>query len=519
MDYHLNHVLRALANFAELTPEERAAAARESSVLRTSDDAGAAAAWNALAALTPAQLAAAQPLVTGLLEQLSQRARQPGKTAPQVPHSPEIRNAITKLYNELRDSPRGRWAILSSLAASGSATDLALFAELLASAPPPDAPQLAVAFGALFQRSEIAVAALFPRLLDALSHKHLAGPILDLANYLTREGKLPEHPAREHADELVSLLGALVQRLAKIEEAPDGEGRDAEQVGAIIHESLPLAVSLCDALALLENKSAIGKLNQALELRHRRLRTEAAAALARLGEKSGAAALVELAAEPVARLRVLKYAEELGISDRIADVYRTPAAQAESRLALWLAQPSQFGIPPTSLELFDEREMYWPSFNDPVECFLFRFQYDLGGGLYANIGISGPLEHAMSGDLNDLPPDDIYAAFAGWHVQHEELREFDVSLLNETERVDVARLERRLRDAGYDAIAPHTLALFFGERVLIAQAVFDGRAGYAIVTSGGEIAWFARIATARPLSAQEVYCIFKGRRLLRTFNP
>jgi hypothetical protein len=289
-------------------------------------------------------------------------------------------------------------------------------------------------------------------------------------------------------------------------------------VGAIIHESLPLAVSLCDALALIGNKSAIGKINQALELRHRRLRTEAAAALARLGEKSGEDALVELASEPVARLRVLKFAEELGISERIDDEFRTPVAQAEARLALWLAQPAQFGIPPTSLELFDEQEMFWPSYNDPVACYLFRFQYDLGGGLYANIGISGPLEHAFSADLNDLPPDDIYAAFAGWQVQHEELREFDVALLSETQRVDVARLERQLHDAGYDALVPQILALFFGERVLVAKAIFDGHPGLAIATSGGETAWFGRGASQRPLTAADAYCIFKGRRLLRTFN-
>src|SRR5439155_25590943 len=123
--------------------------------------------------------------------------------------------------------------------------------------------------------------------------------------------------------------------------------------------------------------------------------------------------LVALAAEPVARLRVLAYADEVGIRDKIEPQFATPEARAEAELCVWLAEPTQYGVPPTSCELVDRRRLHWPGFDDPVECFLFRFQYALtiegeGERSFSNIGIAGPVAHAFIADLGDLSPDDIY---------------------------------------------------------------------------------------------------------------
>jgi hypothetical protein len=396
---------------------------------------------------------------------------------------------------------------------------LALIAELLASDPPEDSAQLAAALSPLFRHRDYDPSALFPRLFDALAHKHLAGGILDLANYLAREQIVAEHPARPLRRELASLLGSLVQELAMIEENPDRAAGDARGLSAIIEESLPLTVSLCDALALIGDKQAIGKLYQALELRHRRIHTEAAAALARLGEKSGEDALIALAAEPVARLRVLAYADELGIAERVDPVHTTPAARAESQLALWLAQPTQLGIPPTSIELFDEREQYWPGFEEPVECFLFRYNYDLGGGKYSNIGIAGPMEFATQADLADLPPDDIYAAFAGMQAQSDDIREYDVARLTPKTAVELSRLKHRLATEGITAEGEEVLASFFDERVLAASAVRNGQRGIGIATSSGVVEWFPQRSSSRPLGPREAYAILIGRWMLKAFNP
>jgi hypothetical protein len=284
-----------------------------------------------------------------------------------------------------------------------------------------------------------------------------------------------------------------------------------------VNDGVALAVSLCDALALIGDKSVTGKLYQTLDLAHRRLRTEAAAALAKLGEPAGVEALVALAAEPVARLRVLAYAEELGVLDRVAERYRTAPAQAEAEVALWLAQPSQMGVPPTECELVDTRCQYWPGYDEPVNCFLFRFTYRLGERAFSNIAIAGPLVHAFGADLSDLPPHDIYAAFAGWHAEHAEISEVDVEQLNDAQRSELFRLERRLGDEGYDDVQPLRLGSFFGDKVLIARALWHAQPGVA-VADAAQCSWFPQRPSRRPLGPEEAYLIYKGRRLLRTFN-
>jgi hypothetical protein len=264
-------------------------------------------------------------------------------------------------------------------------------------------------------------------------------------------------------------------------------------------------------------------LHQAMALEHRRLRTEAAAALARLGDEEGAAELVKLAAEPVARLRVLAYARELDLIERIDPEFQLPQARAEAELAVWLAEPTQFGVPPAAIELFDQRRQFWPGFTEPVDCFLFRFTYVVtvageGERSFSNIGIAGPLAHAFLADLADLPPDDIYAAFAGWQAEHEEIREYDVPRLSQSEQLEVERLVRRLHDAGYTHIEPERMGYFFGEKALVAGAVLGDVAGVA-VADFQEIAFFPRRHSRRPLAAAECYSIYKGRKLLGSFNP
>ena len=176
------------------------------------------------------------------------------------------------------------------------------------------------------------------------------------------------------------------------------------------------------------------------------------------------------------------------------------------------------GIPPTGCQLIDHRAQYWPSFDEPVECFLFRFEYRLGSAQFSNIGIVGPLTHAFSADLSDLSLDDMYAAFAGWQAEHDEIYESACEDLNEAQRIDAARLERRLTDSGFESIEPIQLGSFFGERVLVARAQRSGNAGHVSVDAR-ELLWHPHGDKLRPLGPEEVWSIHKGRKLLRMFNP
>lgn len=473
----------------------------------------------------PAPLEEAQEiLLKAALTALAQRRRE-SAPARSWQHSPEAAAGliadVVALYCYLGPPSRARGPLLTWLAVGGSREELAQLVDLLVEDPPTEEDDVVGAMAPLFLKHEVPVEALFPRLLDALAHPPLAAAVLDLANHLFRRKLAREHPAASRQDRLVAMLGTLTGLLARLADSPAPPSDSARDISRRVQQSVALAVSLCDTLALLGNKAAVAKLEPALALGHRRIKTEAAAALARLGEDRGKQELIRLAAEPVARLRVLAYSEELGLTDQIDPHYRSPQARAEAELTVWLAEPTQFGVPPQSCELIDYRRQFWPGFSEPIDCFLFQFTYAITvedrEKTYSGIGIAGPLAQAFTADLADLPPADIYAAYAGWQAEHEEIREYEVEKLSRSEQVEVARLTRRLHDAGYEQIEPCVMGYFFGEKALVAKCAQGELAGVA-VADVHDILFFPDRHPRRPIGVREAYCIYKGRKLLATFN-
>lgn len=520
MDERLDNLVSTLTDGAALVGPNLHRAARRAAWVADFSDNQFGAFLEAVGDLPlPLHPAADQLLTTWLVAAVQTRRK---RSIPQPqPVEASVLDAVETLYDRLGSASRVRAQLLAWLSSGGTTEDRALFGKLLLSDPPETDDDVVQALAPLFQRQRNQAAALFPQLLHALPLPGLAAPVLDLANFLKREKLVEVHPAAEVASELVNLLGELVQMLLLLEERPEQFGDSPQELSQRVARGVALAVSLCDALALIGEKSAIGKLYQALRVGHRRLRTEAAAALARLGEAEGAAELAKLAAEPIARLRVLAYAEELGFTDQIEPQYQTPQARGEAALCVWLAEPTQYGVPPTRCELFDQRKQHWPGFDDKVECFLFEFQYvvTLNGQeqSFSNIGMAGPLTHAFVADLADLPAEDIYAAFAGWHAQHEDIREFDVARLSKSEQLEVERLKRRLHDEGYSEIEAQKMGYFFGEKALVASCHRQGVPGVA-VTDFHDTLFFPQRHSKRPLGVDEAYSIYKGRKLLKAFN-
>ncbi len=462
-------------------------------------------------------------LKTALAALVKQRQQARGAKGRQHEPDPalELLTDVAALYRHLGPSSMARGTLLVWLAVGGSRLELIQLADLLVDDPPTDDADVVQALAPLFQKQKLAVDAVFPRLLGALAHVPLAAAVLDLASHVYRRRLVAEHPAAARKDQLVEMLGSLVGLLGRLEESPATMGDSPGEISQRVQHSVALAVSLCDALALIGDQAAIAKLFPALGLSHRRIKTEAAAALARLGEERGQQELLALAAEPVARLRVLAYAKELGITDRIEPHFRSPQARAEAELTAWLAEPMQFGLPPQSCELIDHRRQFWPSFPEEVDCFLFRFTYaftvDEQERSYTSIGIAGPLAHAFTADLADLPPADIYAAFAGWQAEHADIKEYDVEKLSRSGKTEVARLERRLHDAGYEAIEPRLMGDFFGVKALVAECSQGTLKGVAVADSQ-DILFFAVRRPRRSIGVREAYSIYKGRKLLKTFN-
>jgi hypothetical protein len=236
-----------------------------------------------------------------------------------------------------------------------------------------------------------------------------------------------------------------------------------------------------------------------------------------LGDEEGIAELVRLAAEPVVRARVLAYAEELQLLDRVPAEYRTPAARAEGELAAWLALPKQYGLAPQEIELVDELRQYWPGYEDPVDCFLFSYEYRLPGGGWSGIGVVGPLTQSLRIDLEDFPPSDIYALYAGWQAEHEAISLVDVVDLSETDRQRLEALAATLSEAGYERPRLVYLGRFFEELHPIFAAARSGQPGH-VVLDGGSPHWYPLGSMQQPLGAAHAYDMHKGRKLLRSFN-
>jgi hypothetical protein len=447
---------------------------------------------------------------------------------PAAPRSAErpvgMVNLAKALLEKFSQTSQARNRLLGWLATFDAAALLELVADELVENPPESAQDATLILASLFRARRIyPTDALFPRLLSGLGSPVTSALVLDLGNFLMRHRRVERHPAEKLSKPLQELLSQVLSRLEILEESPaiepnsPGAQENARARMEQINEGVTLAISLCDALAWTGDQTAIDKLFRASELAHRRLRTEAASALARLGDKRGIDILAELAAEPVVRLRALAYLKELGAEDRADEQYRTREALAESEMVVHLAEPTQFGLPPVECELLEQRTQLWPGYEKPIECFLFHYRYRAGGSAYANVGIVGPLTRSVVADLSDLAPPDIYAFYAGWHAEHEDIREVSAEEAQRAFASDVARLQRKASDAGLQQLEIHKLGLFFGEKVLAAVAQRNGAAGAVVIEDTG-VAFYPFAGKRAPIGPDEAYDIFKGRRLLSSFN-
>ncbi len=425
--------------------------------------------------------------------------------------------AIRTIYLAAPANTNLRNLCLAWIARLGNPAALEVWAQLLVDSPPEFRLGIHLAFAPLVSRRPVPDTVFNQLLQGGLAHPQIAGPALDLMNYQTREQILTTHPASGRAAELSRLLGWLVDRLEQIEEGLASPEQDLLKIQQSIADSVAMITSLCDALALMGYQAAEGKLLRATELRHRRVQTEAAAALARLGFDSGKDKLIALAGEPTARLRVLAYADELNFLRDIPETHQSEIALAESKLANWLAEPLQMGLAPSSLSLIDCREMYWPGFEHPVQCYLFRFQYGSSPGGYTNIGIVGPLVHCFESDIGWMSLDDIYAAFAGWHAVHDDIYEISLDECEQRHPGWISRITDRLQDQSYIDLQPEFVGVFMESRFLVAAAQQHETDGF-VIAAENITNWFANSEHSSQVNAEWAYMVYRGRLILKTFN-
>ncbi|MDA8745297.1 HEAT repeat domain-containing protein [Rubripirellula amarantea] len=452
-------------------------------------------------------------ILGGLIRVLHTTTLQPGGDVAEVLDFDQLR----ELTSKVPESTPNRHLLLQLAASIRTQESLNWLVDCLIESPPTDWINAAQSVSPLMKYNDWPIAAVFPRVFDALQHPSLASTLLDLANYLYRSGRIDQHPASGRETMLNALLGEVTGRLAQFEENPRVFGDDVTTVQTRLGEAVALAVSLCDSVGLLGDESAISKLNQTIELKHRRVQCEAAGALARLGDDPGKKRLIELAAEPSARLRAIHYADELHFGELIDEKYRSDEATAEAEMTLWLSQPAQMGVPPTSVEVVHRKRMLWPSFNDPVDILLVRFEYNFGERIYSNVGVTGPVTFALGADVADLPMNDIYAIYAGWHADHPEIFVVPSEQLNEAQVRVMRSLSEHLERSEFESLKPALLGIFLDEKAGVFEATRDGKP-CLVVSDGLETIEQPTSGRLRPLSAIDLFNLYKGRKMLRTFN-
>lgn len=427
-------------------------------------------------------------------------------------------DVIAQIDQSLPPEASNRHLLLHLLTLSRSRESLQVLVQILGVRPPTDWMNAAQMLSPLMQHDDWPIDAFFPAVLGCLAEPALAASILDLANFLVRQERVVEHPAAGMLDALTELLGQVSSRLGFFEDNPRAFGDDVPTVQKRLAEAVALAVSLCDALALIGDTSAIGKLNQTVQLRHRRVQCEAAGALAKLGDQQGRERLIELAADPAARLRAIAYADELEFGNEIDPQYRTSDATAEAEMALWLSQPHQMGVPPTNVEVAASKRLLWPSFDDPVDVTLVRFEYNMGDRAYSNIGMTGPAVYTMACDLGDMPIDDIFAIYAGWHAEHQDIFTVKADAMNDAQIRAMESFLQHLQHLGYEDLKPALLGLFLDERAGVFTGIREGTE-CVVLTDGLETIDQATAGRNRPLAPEDLFNLYKGRKMLRTFNP
>jgi len=360
--------------------------------------------------------------------------------------------------------------LLQTLLSSKVPSAVRVGVDLIVEQPPKEWSESSQAIGALIQSHHWKLRDVFPRLLDSTVPAVLA-PALDLANLQVRKYGVQPHPAAERLEPLLSLTGGVTQQLASMEEDPSKFSNTVAGVQRILFDSVSLLVALCDYLGLMGDARAIGKLTQALDLKHRRIKAEAAFALAKLGEERARDLLLEMVTDDASRLRALAYATELGLEDRIDPQWLSSLSKARSELSLWLSQPEQFSIPPHAMELVEQRTMRWPGFDGPQECFLIRFEYQFGDEKFENIGFAGPFTATVSFHLLPLSPDQCWEVYLANDVEDESERRWAWSNLPGRDRGWAESCIERLEENGFESMQPKGAFEFLGSRALFCEGL------------------------------------------------
>jgi hypothetical protein len=266
----------------------------------------------------------------------------------------------------------------------------------------PDEHRWHVAFGLLAEETHPHGPALADALRDPLPEGFAAIALLDLANTLSRQNRLPAHPYGSRAGRL---------RLERWLTDPDPA-------------RFSYAHSAAAALPFLDPAARNALAALAMDHPDPRVQMETAWASAYRGGTAGVAFLARMCEDPNHSLAARRYLDELGMGDRVPAKALDPNFEAMAKMCNWLAHPNEFGAPPTKIELYDTRELDWPPTNDRRRVWLFKYTYagrNPDGSDEVGLGMVGSITFALFGETTaDTSPEDAYGIHCCWELEVNE---------------------------------------------------------------------------------------------------
>jgi hypothetical protein len=256
-----------------------------------------------------------------------------------------------------------------------------------------------VVFGLLAEEKHPHGPALVEQISDPLPDGFAAVVLLDLANTLSRQKRLPKHPFDTRAGRM---------RLERWL-------RDSDP------KNFSHAHSAAAALPFIAAEGRNSLAAQAMDHSDPGVQMEAAWASAYCGSTAGLTFLVRMCTDPNHSLAARRYLDELGKSDRVPPQALEPNFEAMAQMCNWLAHPNEFGAPPTDITLYDTRELNWLPTNDRRRVWLFKYTYtgrNPDGSDEVGLGMVGSITFALFGETTaDMSPEDAYGVHCCWELE------------------------------------------------------------------------------------------------------
>ena len=163
------------------------------------------------------------------------------------------------------------------------------------------------------------------------------------------------------------------------------------------------------ALAFLDEPIRAKLLPLALAHKIREVQMEAAWADAKHKGAKGLALLKEACLNESESVRAQTYLTETDQAEQIPAAALEPKFAAKAKMTDWLKHPQELGEPPTAMEIYDQRELYWPPTKKKITVSLLKFTYDSDGKSKVGYGMVGNMTWSSFLEYDSPPtPESLY---------------------------------------------------------------------------------------------------------------